>query len=71
MCVGFMCFTGLDKHVARIVNLLELAPKTKAIIDHFGFFKQEGKANEAIWAKVLALSEYPQVRCAVHKIPST
>jgi len=65
MCVGFMCFTGLDKRVSSIVNLLESSPNTKAVIDHFGFFRQEGAANEMTWAKLLALSEYPQVHVKV------
>lgn len=43
------------------MNLLESCNETKAVIDHFGFFRQDSAANEETWAKLLALSEYPQV----------
>mmetsp|Transcript_38506 Transcript_38506/g.94724 ORF Transcript_38506/g.94724 Transcript_38506/m.94724 type:complete len:347 (-) Transcript_38506:114-1154(-) len=61
MVVGFMCFTGLDKRVGSIISLLEASPETQAVIDHFGFFRQDGEAKEEVWAKLLALSQYPQV----------
>jgi hypothetical protein len=44
MPVGFMCFKGLKLHYSDIQTLLHTAPRTKAIIDHFGFFRQNVSA---------------------------
>eukprot|EP00953_Heterococcus_sp_UTEX-ZZ885_P022774 12582-Heterococcus_DN1.PRE.2 len=44
MPVGFMCFKGLKLHYSDIQTLLHTAPHTKAIIDHFGFFRQNSAA---------------------------
>lgn len=41
--------------------LLEAYPETPAIIDHWGFFHQEGRDVEEAWAQLLALAKYPQV----------
>mmetsp|Transcript_30875 Transcript_30875/g.72134 ORF Transcript_30875/g.72134 Transcript_30875/m.72134 type:complete len:347 (+) Transcript_30875:99-1139(+) len=61
MVVGFMCFKGLDLHSAAIESLVASHPGTKAVVDHFGFFRQEGEAREGVWDALLALSKYPQV----------
>jgi len=61
MAVGFMCFKGLDLHAPTIESLAAAHPGTKAIIDHFGFFRQDGKAKEEIWGMLLGLSKFPQV----------
>lgn len=41
--------------------LLEAHPETPAIIDHWGFFHQDGRDVEEAWAQLLALAKYPQV----------
>ena len=61
MPVGFMCFKGLNKHVEEIKNLLECSSETKCIIDHWGFFVQDGKVIEESWTNLLSLAGYDQV----------
>jgi predicted TIM-barrel fold metal-dependent hydrolase len=76
MPVGFMCFKGLKLHFDEIVEvretdnkilrltlqqLLRASPQTAAIIDHWGFFRRDGEADEDSWEKLLLLSEFPQV----------
>mmetsp|Transcript_1037 Transcript_1037/g.1713 ORF Transcript_1037/g.1713 Transcript_1037/m.1713 type:complete len:305 (+) Transcript_1037:69-983(+) len=61
MPVGFMCFKGLPLHYDDIVTLLEAHPKTKAILDHWGFFLQNGDVDEIAWQQLLSLAKYPQV----------
>ncbi|KAG5181590.1 hypothetical protein JKP88DRAFT_186750 [Tribonema minus] len=61
MPVGFMCFKGLRRHYSDITALLQCAPQTQAIIDHFGFFRQEGVTEDESWQQLLALAQYPQV----------
>ena len=61
MPVGFMCFKGLNKHIREIEALLEASPSTKAIIDHWGFFVQDGAVVDESWEQLLALAKYPQV----------
>jgi len=59
--VGFLFMKGLNKHHSDVVNLLQRFPKTKVIIDHFGFLVQDGIFNEESWSQLLALSSFPQV----------
>ena len=40
MPVSIMCFKGLSLHYEDIVRLLQHAPETQVIIDHFGFYRQ-------------------------------
>ena len=40
MPVSIMCFKGLSLHYEDIVKLLQHAPETQVIIDHFGFYFQ-------------------------------
>jgi len=69
MSVGVMCFKGLPGHVPDIKALLEHSPRTKLIIDHWGFFRQPAtggtdpntKISEEAWQDLLELSKYPQV----------
>jgi len=56
--VGFMCFHGLHLHIEDIKELCAMYPKTRVLIDHFGFCKGVDDPN---WAALLALAEYPQV----------
>lgn len=41
--------------------LLEAQPETPAVIDHWGFFHQDGRDVEEAWAQLIALAKYPQV----------
>eukprot|EP00903_Cladosiphon_okamuranus_P019921 g18308.t1 len=59
--VGVMCFKGFGRHVEEIKALLSSSPQTKLVVDHFGFFLQDGVNDEAAWEQLLALAEYPQV----------
>jgi predicted TIM-barrel fold metal-dependent hydrolase len=71
--VGFMCFNGLRARrdgdprtsVEAIRNLLEAYPKTKVLIDHFGFCK--GVEDES-FGDLLALSAFENVmvKCSAH-----
>lgn len=61
MPVGFMLFKGLHLHLPEVTALLEAHPETPAIIDHWGFFHQDGRDVEEAWAQLLALAQYPQV----------
>ncbi|CAM9251840.1 unnamed protein product [Choristocarpus tenellus] len=61
MPVGVMCFKGLGMHLVELKALLDECPQTKVIIDHFGFFLQDGKADEDAWSELLGLARYPQV----------
>eukprot|EP00285_Hemiselmis_virescens_P012422 CAMPEP_0173386724 /NCGR_PEP_ID=MMETSP1356-20130122/9310_1 /TAXON_ID=77927 ORGANISM="Hemiselmis virescens, Strain PCC157" /NCGR_SAMPLE_ID=MMETSP1356 /ASSEMBLY_ACC=CAM_ASM_000847 /LENGTH=293 /DNA_ID=CAMNT_0014343067 /DNA_START=180 /DNA_END=1061 /DNA_ORIENTATION=+ len=61
MVVGFMCFKGLDLHIEAVTALVEAQPTTKAVIDHFGFFRQDSQAREDIWKEVIGLAQYPHV----------
>ena len=56
--VGFMCFHGIDKSYEEICELMTEFPKTRVLIDHFGFAKG---ANDPNWRKVLSLAKFPQV----------
>ena len=60
--INVMCFTGgVAKYISDLVELINAHPDTKLIIDHMGFFVQEGKISEDSWLKLLSLSMYPQV----------
>jgi predicted TIM-barrel fold metal-dependent hydrolase len=61
LAVGIMCFRGLSLHYDDIKLLLEHSPETKCIIDHWGFFAQQGVPSEEAWSQLLSLAEYPQV----------
>ena len=63
--VGFMCFKGLSKHAEDIRSLLRLHPTTRVIIDHWGFFLQNGVVDEDSWAALLDLAAFPQVHVKV------
>ncbi|CAD7968046.1 unnamed protein product [Amoebophrya sp. A120] len=40
LAVGVMAFGGILPHIAALRKLLTAFPKTKLILDHFGFFRQ-------------------------------
>jgi len=68
LVVGFMPFKGLALHRKEIETLLENAPNTKVIIDHWGFFLQpalgfgdDRAVDDESWKTLLQLSSYPQV----------
>ena len=65
MPVGFMCFTGLAYHAEDIRALLTNHPETKVVIDHWGFFLQNGSCDEESWQELLALAAFPQVHVKV------
>ena len=60
--VGFMCFHGLDKSYSEMCELMTEFPKTRVLIDHFGFAKGVSDPN---WQKVLSLAKFPQVSVKV------
>lgn len=62
MPVGLMLFKGLHLHLPEVTALLEAHPETPAIVDHWGFFHQDGRDVGEAWAQLLALARYPQVR---------
>lgn len=55
-----MAFQGLLHHIEEIVALLELYPRTKVIIDHFGFCKF-GDPDSSAWKSLLDLARFEQV----------
>ena len=59
--VGFMCFKGLSLHYEDINTLLTAFPRTRAVIDHWGFFRQGDVDDEASWQQLLSLAAFPQV----------
>ena len=59
--VGFMCFQGLLQTLRKeICSLLEASPQTQ-VIDHWGFFVQDGKVEEDSWTQLIKFAQYPQV----------
>jgi len=56
MPVGVMCFQGLQLHYEDICQLIERAPETKLILDHFGFTSIK---NDAAFDQLLQLAKYP------------
>jgi predicted TIM-barrel fold metal-dependent hydrolase len=52
LVVGIMCFKGLSRHYDDVVALLEAGPDTNVIIDHMGFFVQNGQEDETSFAQV-------------------
>lgn len=63
--VGFMCFKGLARHAADIRMLLEMHPETRVVVDHWGFFLQDGVPDDESWAALLAMAAFPQVHLKV------
>ena len=70
LVVGVMVWPALTPHYDGIVKMLEQAPSTKLIIDHWGFFRspptggQMGNAgvnDENCWQLLLSLARFPQV----------
>ena len=45
--------------------MIEKYPKTKVIIDHFGFFHQNGEDQEDIWCQLLSLARFQQVHIKI------
>ena len=65
LSVGFMCFQGLSKHMDEISELLQDSPQTQVVIDHWGFFLQNGVIDEVSWCQLISLAQYPQVKVKV------
>lgn len=65
MPVGFMLFKGLDLHIREVTALMEAYPETTVVIDHWGFFHQDGQDNEESWRLLLELARFPQVTVKV------
>ena len=63
--VGFMCFKGLNRHFADLSALLDAAPTVPVVIDHWGFFVQEGAVVEESWEQLLSLAARPQVHVKI------
>ncbi|KAG8639946.1 hypothetical protein MANES_13G007900v8 [Manihot esculenta] len=66
--VGFMCFKGLDLHIAEILELCTEFPSTVVLIDHLGFCKPPTNDEEnLVFSELLKLSGFPQVwfKCLV------
>mgnify|MGYP003684606547 CR=1 FL=1 len=70
MVVGLMAFGGLPPHLGAVRVLLSSSPKTKLVVDHFGFFRQPATGgllgdsasnDEDAWKEIVGLSAYPQV----------
>jgi len=65
MPVGLMLFKGLHLHLPEVTTLLSLPPSLHpsppVIIDHWGFFHQEGREVPEAWAALLSLARYPHV----------
>ncbi|WCJ38825.1 catalytics hydrolase [Euphorbia peplus] len=60
--VGFMCFKGLDLHIAEIQELCTEFPSTVVLLDHFGFCKPPTNDEEShTFSELLKLSRFPQV----------
>ncbi|XP_050205922.1 uncharacterized protein LOC130014459 [Mercurialis annua] len=60
--VGFMCFKGLDLHIAEIQELCTEFPSTVVLLDHFGFCKPPSNDEERrTFSELLNLSRFPQV----------
>ncbi|XP_050205924.1 uncharacterized protein LOC126655707 [Mercurialis annua] len=60
--VGFMCFKGLDLHIAEIQELCTEFPATVVLLDHFGFCKPPRNDEERhTFSELLKLSRFPQV----------
>lgn len=65
MPVGFMCFKGLPLHFEDISALLKMHPDTKVVLDHWGFFLQNGEVQAEAWEQLISLASYPQVHVKV------
>mmetsp|Transcript_4115 Transcript_4115/g.8394 ORF Transcript_4115/g.8394 Transcript_4115/m.8394 type:complete len:372 (-) Transcript_4115:65-1180(-) len=63
MPVGFMCMDGLAKHAESLDALMTLYPQTIALIDHLGFFRQDGRVDEDSFNALLTLlKRHPQLK---------
>ena len=63
--VGFMCFQGFKNHAEEIKALLESSPTTTVVLDHWGFFVQDGHIDEESWRQVIELAQYSQVHVKI------
>jgi predicted TIM-barrel fold metal-dependent hydrolase len=62
MPVGFMCFKGLNLHILDIKALMRAHPTTSVVIDHWGFFLQDGCVVEESWRTLLdTAATYPNL----------
>ncbi|KAF2292942.1 hypothetical protein GH714_029993 [Hevea brasiliensis] len=60
--VGFMCFKGLNLHIAEILELCTEFPSTVVLMDHLGFCKPPSNDEESlVFSELLKLSRFPQV----------
>ncbi|XP_002514873.2 4-sulfomuconolactone hydrolase [Ricinus communis] len=60
--VGFMCFKGLDLHIAEIQELCTEFPSTVVLLDHLGFCKPSTNYEESLtFSELLKLSRFPEV----------
>lgn len=60
--VGFMCFKGLNLHIAEIEELCTEFPSTVVILDHLAFCKPPITDEETeTFSKLIKLSRFPQV----------
>ncbi|KAF2283085.1 hypothetical protein GH714_043408 [Hevea brasiliensis] len=59
--VGFMCFKGLNLHIAEILELCTEFPSTVVLMDHLGFCKPPSNDEESlVFSELLKLSRFPQ-----------
>ncbi|KAK9865401.1 hypothetical protein WJX84_007086 [Apatococcus fuscideae] len=58
--VGFMCFHGLSAQMPAIEALMAHSPKTRVIMDHFGFCSMDDLGSEN-WKALSRLASHPQV----------
>ena len=66
MVVGIMCFKGLSRHYDDVVSLLTKGSEsTNVIIDHFGFFLQDGAVDETSFTQLLSLARFPNVHVKI------
>lgn len=60
--VGFMCFKGLNLHIAEIEELCTEYPSTVVLLDHMAFCKPPISDEEKLtFSELLKLSRFPQV----------
>merc|ERR1712071_186542 len=56
-----MCFKGLNLHLNDIKRLMDYAPNTIVILDHFGFTKVGDETGDKNFEDLLAFRHYPNV----------
>ena len=61
MPVGFMLFKGLHLHLSEVTALLQDYPETPAVMDHWGFFHQNGHDVEEAWRALIDLARFSQL----------